>query len=237
MCWRTVWTSHSQKSASPEADIWRSWLPTGQRNNCQFRHQGYVSSMPFQSDNRCCLSLRIETSQVRSRKNTSLSGHSKIQHGEHHCHLFRQILWIWRADPDPDRRGLTIGGFKSAFLANLEASYLFNKLHHIMEHHVRVIGTYCDDEIIVFRGQHSNEWLCDWLRIFPREVDQLLYTQFTMEIWRLGQQSTSILDSEVSIYGIRTFQRISINGNMAFPYLDIQLLWNKMGCSNFNVYH
>jgi hypothetical protein len=49
-------------------------------------------------------------------------------------------------DPDPDCHGLTIGGFKSAFLANLEATYLFDKLHHLMEHHVRFIGTYHDNK-------------------------------------------------------------------------------------------
>jgi hypothetical protein len=124
-------------------------------------------------------------------------------------------------DPDPDCRGLTIGRFESAFLADLEGTYLFDKLHHLMERHVRFIGTFCDDEIIIFLGQRSNEWLHNLLRIFHGEVDRLLGTvniQFTMEIWR---PSTLLLDSEVSISGIRIFQCISINGNMSFPYLDI----------------
>ncbi len=89
-------------------------------------------------------------------------------------------------DPDPDRRGLTIGSFESAFLADLEASYIFNKLKQIWERYVRFLGTYCDDKIIVFNGQKSNELLLNWLRIFQGEVDRLLGTsdiQFTMEIW------------------------------------------------------
>ncbi len=59
--------------------------------------------------------------------------------------------------PDPDCRGLTIGGFELAFLANLEGTYIFNKLHPLMEQHVQFIGIYHDDEIINFRGHRSND--------------------------------------------------------------------------------
>jgi hypothetical protein len=130
-------------------------------------------------------------------------------------------------------------GFESAFLANLESTYLFEKHQHLLENHVRFIGTYYDDEIIVFRGQCSDEWLHNWLWIFQSEVDRLLGTvniQFTMEIWRPGEQSTVLGDSEVSIPGIGTFHCISVNGKTSFPYLDIQLLWNETGRLNFSVY-
>jgi hypothetical protein len=89
---------------------------------------------------------------------------------------FLDKYYKYGVDPDPDRRELTIRGFESAFLANLEASYIFDKLKHIWERHVRFLGTYCDDEIIVFNGQKSNKWLLNWLRIFQGEVDRLLKT-------------------------------------------------------------
>jgi hypothetical protein len=69
---------------------------------------------------------------------------------------FLDKYYEYGVDPDPDRRGLTIGGFESAFLANLEVMYLFDNLHHLMEEHVQFIGTYHGDEIIVFRRQNSN---------------------------------------------------------------------------------
>jgi hypothetical protein len=99
---------------------------------------------------------------------------------------FPDKYYKYRVDPDPDRRGMTIKGFESAFLADLEASYLFDKLKHIWERHARFLGTYCDDKIIVFNGQKSNKCLLNWLKIFQGEVDRLLGTsdiQFTMEIW------------------------------------------------------
>ncbi len=49
---------------------------------------------------------------------------------------FREKYYEYGVDPDPDRRGLTIGGFESAFLADLEATYIFEKLHHLLEQHV-----------------------------------------------------------------------------------------------------
>jgi hypothetical protein len=129
--------------------------------------------------------------------------------------------------------------FESAFLVNLEASYIFDKLRHIWERHVKLLGTYRDNEIIVFNGQKSNKWLLNWLRIFQGEVDRLLGTsdiQFIMEIWQPGETSSSLQESEVTIKGIGTFHHASINGNKSFPYLDITISWNDEGRPHFNVY-
>jgi hypothetical protein len=152
---------------------------------------------------------------------------------------FLDKYYKYGVDPDPDRRGLTIWSFESAFLANLEASYIFDKLRRIWERHVRFLGTYCDDEIIIFNGQESNEWLLNWQRIFQGEVDRILGTsdtQFTMEIWRPGKTSSSLQDSEVTIKGIGTFHHASINENKSFPYLDITISWNDKGKPHFSVY-
>jgi hypothetical protein len=67
--------------------------------------------------------------------------------------LFLDKYYKYVVDPYPEKQGLTIGGFKSAFLADLEASYRFDKLKYIWERHVRFLGTYHDDEIIVFNGK------------------------------------------------------------------------------------
>jgi hypothetical protein len=45
-------------------------------------------------------------------------------------------------DPDPDYHGLTIGDFESAFLGNLEATYIFEKANHLFVEHRRFLGTY-----------------------------------------------------------------------------------------------
>ena len=152
---------------------------------------------------------------------------------------FRDKYYEYGVDPDPDRRGLTIGGFESAFLADFEATYLFDKLNHIFESHTKFIGTYRDDEIVVFRGNQSNEWLSSWLSTFQREVNRLLGTidiQFTMEVWRPGDVSGPLPDSLVSVEGIGEFHTVSINGDHHFPYLDIKLSWGETNTLTFGVH-
>ncbi len=72
---------------------------------------------------------------------------------------FRDKYYEYGVDINPDRWGLTIGSFESAFLADLEASYIFDKLNCILERHVQFVGTYHSDKIIVFQGNRSNKWL------------------------------------------------------------------------------
>jgi hypothetical protein len=153
---------------------------------------------------------------------------------------FQDKYYEYGVDPDPNRRGLTIGGFESAFLADLETTYIFQKLRHLYESYTSFIGTYRDDEIFVFRGQRSTEWLKNWLSTFQREVDRLLGTkdiQFTMEVWRPGSDFTGpIPESLVNVESIGTFHTVSINGDTCFPYLDIKLSWSEENTLSFSVY-
>ncbi len=54
--------------------------------------------------------------------------------------LFLDKYYEYGVGPDPERQGLTIGGFKSAFLADLEASYIIDKLKYIWERHVQFLA-------------------------------------------------------------------------------------------------
>jgi hypothetical protein len=57
-----------------------------------------------------------------------------------------------------------------------------------------------------------------------------------MEIWQPGLPTKILEGSEITIPGIDMFNCISINGNISFPYLDIQLSWTDAGKLRFNVY-
>ncbi len=152
---------------------------------------------------------------------------------------FREKYYEYGVDPDPGHHGFTIGRFESAFQADLEATYIFEKLYHLLEQHIQFIGTYCNNKIIVFRGNKSNKWLQNWLAIFQKEVDQILQTvdiQFTMEIWRPGSDLNPLPNSSVSVVGIGTFDTTTINGNNSFLYLNIKLLWNEENNLLFSVH-
>ncbi len=140
---------------------------------------------------------------------------------------------------DPDKRGPIVREFESAFLADIEASDIFNELSYILERHIRFLCTYRNDKIIAFNGQKLNKWLLNWLATFQREVDRLLGTadiQFMMEIWQPGKISTSLQNSEALVEGNGAFHHASINGNNSFPCLDIQLSWDNKGRLYFSVY-
>jgi hypothetical protein len=108
-------------------------------------------------------------------------------------------------DADPNRRGLTIGGFELAFLADLKASYIFDKLNYLLECHIYFIRTYRDYELLVFCGRNTHDWLTQWLATFQQGVDRLLRTQdiqFTREIWSPGKTSRPLPETLTSVPGI-----------------------------------
>jgi hypothetical protein len=86
--------------------------------------------------------------------------------------FFLDKYYKYGVDPDPERQRLTIGGFKSAFLADLEASYIFDKLKYIWERHVQFQGTYRDDQIIMFNGQKSDVVACQLAGYLPTRSRQ-----------------------------------------------------------------
>jgi hypothetical protein len=45
---------------------------------------------------------------------------------------FQDKYYEYGVDSNPDRCGLTIGGFELAFLTNLEAKYIFDKLNMLL---------------------------------------------------------------------------------------------------------
>ena len=64
-----------------------------------------------------------------------------------------------------------IGGYESAFLSDLVASYLFEKAKsnfHSKTYH----GIYRDDGLVVFTGKKSAREIKDWLEEFDQTVNE-----------------------------------------------------------------
>ena len=87
---------------------------------------------------------------------------------------------------EKEEQGLAIGGYKLAFLANLVASYLFEKakanFHPTIYHSI-----YRDDGFVVFKGRKSVREIKDWLDEFQQTVDKAAgnqQLQFNAEIWK-----------------------------------------------------
>ena len=65
-----------------------------------------------------------------------------------------------------DKRGLTIGGYESAWLADLVASFILDNLENLFEPTSKYHGIYRDDGIVFFKGQWSNADITRWISVF-----------------------------------------------------------------------
>jgi hypothetical protein len=96
-------------------------------------------------------------------------------------------------------RGLTIGGYESAWLADLVISYIFE---NTKQHFTDTIynGCYRDDELGIFTGNRNLSDMADWLNKFQLSVNELLDSdklQFTLAVW--GADKQDIKDALFSI--------------------------------------
>eukprot|EP00957_Ditylum_brightwellii_P097446 7421825-Ditylum_brightwellii.AAC.1 len=103
---------------------------------------------------------------------------------------------------DKDDNGLAIGSFKSAFCADLCATYIFEMLERCFRH-TKFKCIYRDDGLVIFLGKLTQINLAKWLKEFQHKVDSLVegdIFNFTVEIWapdeEVGEEKM-MLDDQV----------------------------------------
>ena len=139
---------------------------------------------------------------------------------------FIDKFYEYDGDLDDEERGLTIGGYESAWLADLVASYILEKTKK-MFHKTKYHGIYRDDGFVVFNGVVSKKAVNNWVRVFQWNVDRLAECdclQFTMEVWGKDDDPT-ILN-----------EKLTYVDEAHFPYLDMEMHWNDRGELKFQIY-
>ncbi len=157
--------------------------------------------------------------------------------GTQSSHFVRK-LWVW-CGPQPRQMRINNWRFWICIPSWPGSIVYLRQTRYPHARHVKFLGSYRDDKVIIFQGNRSDDWLHNWLKYFQKEVDWLLGTvdiQLTMEIWRPDLTTKALKGSEIIVPWIGSFNRININGNTSFPYLDIQLSWTEAGKLRFNVY-
>ena len=66
--------------------------------------------------------------------------------------------WEYGGVPDVYEKGLTIGGYESAFLADLVAAYILENTQQFFDE-AKFDGIYRDDGLVVFNGKKSTAGL------------------------------------------------------------------------------
>ena len=129
-------------------------------------------------------------------------------------------------DMDGDKRGLTIGGFESAWLADLVAAYILKTTENLFSDFI-YLGIYRDDGFIVMKGNKTKKEMNNWLVSFQNKVNEIAESNcliFTAEIWNIED------DDEI------VNEKIAIVKDKYFPYLDMEMYWNDRHDLKFRVH-
>ena len=149
-----------------------------------------------------------------------------IQQGMNSTYLsFNGKYYLYDGDQQPDEKGLTIGGNESAWLSDVVGSYLFQNSQDLF-HQTYYNGIYRDDGIVIFKGKWTAQHISNWMMEFQNRIDELTegdYLQYTCEIWHdpthQGPLTTPLNNNS----------KVTLDSNNNFPYLDMELYWNKDG--------
>ena len=132
---------------------------------------------------------------------------------------FRDQHYQYNGHGDADNKGLTIGGFESAWLADLVASWLLETCANHFEHCI-FDGIYRDDGFIVFKGKRSAHRMGNWLKHFQTSVNNTVGSdnlRFSMVVWSPEKPQRSSSKWVTVVHADR------------IHFLDLDLLWNEDG--------
>eukprot|EP00957_Ditylum_brightwellii_P087452 6657029-Ditylum_brightwellii.AAC.1 len=146
--------------------------------------------------------------------------------------------------------GLVIDGYKSAFFANLVASYLLKKMENQFIETI-IKGIYFDDGLMVFSGIMGKMMLRQWRNKFQQQINIITggdFLKFTVEIWmpptinkRTGSTLPCILEEDENDNNEEHITKDEMNAvkvvaKPSFPFLDMQMFWDEEGNLAFEVY-
>jgi hypothetical protein len=139
---------------------------------------------------------------------------------------FKDKIFEYKGNGDEEDRGLAIGGYESAFLADMVVSFLFEKTIDMFDNTIYK-GIYRDDGITIFNNKLSEIQLDNWISLFQRKINFITegnFFKFTVALWDEGNTNATINNNNVDV----------ITKN-SFPFLDMDLFWIN-NILNFKVY-
>mmetsp|Transcript_30140 Transcript_30140/g.36840 ORF Transcript_30140/g.36840 Transcript_30140/m.36840 type:complete len:149 (+) Transcript_30140:213-659(+) len=101
---------------------------------------------------------------------------------------FWDKYYVYHGGERNGEQALAIGGYKSAFLADLVARYLLEKSQDLFSDDQVSKGIYCDDGIYVTTTKWTAADLRAWLTKFQARVDEIAeskHISFTGVLWDL----------------------------------------------------
>ena len=150
-----------------------------------------------------------------------------IQFGMRYTFLnFQGEYYEYDPSEDPEEKGLSIGAYESAWLADLVIAYVLEKTQACLQTQ-DMLKFYRDDGWAVFNRKLSYPQMIAWMNEFQDTVNTIAegdYLRFTCNMWIPQEEPHEDYNPYVKV----TTQNL-------FPYLDLQMSWINNGLS-FKVY-
>jgi hypothetical protein len=127
---------------------------------------------------------------------------------------------------DVEDRGLTIGGYKLAWLTNLCMAYVTDNSRDFLDELVYK-GIYRNNGIAIFKGLVTTSEVAKWLGIFQARVNNLAdskFLEFTTEVWGNDRDNG------------RKYKAVGTTNKDYFPFLDMEMYWSPEGNLQFRVH-
>jgi hypothetical protein len=124
---------------------------------------------------------------------------------------FVDKYYEYSGDLDIKDRGLTIGVYESAWLADLCMAYVMDNSRDILDNLI-YDGIYRDDGIAVFKGSKTTGEIANWLNTFQNRVNNLAgseFLEFTAEVWGNNKDDC------------RKHRAVDATNKDYFPFLDM----------------
>eukprot|EP00957_Ditylum_brightwellii_P144140 10981983-Ditylum_brightwellii.AAC.1 len=87
--------------------------------------------------------------------------------------IYKGVVGENGSNGDEDEKKIAIGGYESAFCADVGATYVY-KMNESILNKLRYAGTYQDDGLTIFREHLSHRQAIHWLRHFHLQVNKLV---------------------------------------------------------------
>jgi hypothetical protein len=139
---------------------------------------------------------------------------------------FVDKYYKYGGDLNVEDRGLTIGGYESAWLADLCMAYVTDNSRDILDELVYE-GIYRDNGIAIFKGLVTTSKVAKWLGILQARVNNLAdskFLEFTMEVWGNDRDDG------------RKYKAVGTTNKDYFPFLDMEMYWSPEGNLQFRVH-
>ena len=106
---------------------------------------------------------------------------------------FQDQYFEYDATDNPEEKGLAIGSYESAWLADLAGAYILDTTQECFQD-TSFHGLYRDDGFAVFKSTMTYDDMTKWMQNFQAKVNSITggdYLQFTCSMWTPGSTSVA----------------------------------------------